>query len=245
MMLVKGRYARVTKEGLKTTGLDGMITDLDLLYVTLKLIGSNIKYVRVRLENISIHETVLYRGVGNEIGTLLGDFFTPNMSKNSQVIGKTKFTPHFFKVGDECRFMYNSRVDQGKIVHIDIKDGKVTIDYQGILLTRKMNDIRLPASEPIFVNSPISRPKVKNEMNTSKINTVVPLSRTIYELSWVLDYELSWGSGSTPQKKIFDSFDAMKSFVNELDPKVITNVQYVRFIETETTQVKPVQMFDI
>lgn len=242
MMLVKGRYARVTKEGLKTSGLDGIITDFDLRYVTLKLIGSNIRCVRVRRENITIHETVLYRGVGNEIGTLLGDFFTPNMTKNSQGIGRTKFTPHFFRVGDECRFMHNSRVDQGKIVHIDIKEGKVTIDHQGMLLTRKMNDIRLSASEPIFVKSPVSRPNIKNEMNTSKINTVVPLSRIyesriIYELSWVLD--------STSQKKIFDSFDAMKSFVNELDPKVITNVQYVRFIETETTQVKPVQMFDI
>ena len=237
MMLVKGRYARVTKEGLKTTGLDGIITDFDLRYVTLKLIGSNIKSVRVRRENITIHETVLYRGVGNEIGTLLGDFFTPNMTKNSQGIGRTKFTPHFFRVDDECRFMHNSRVDQGKIVHIDIKEGKVTINHQGMLLTRKMNDIRLPASEPIFVKSSVSRPNIKNEMNTSKINTFVPLSRIIYELSWV------WYS--TPQKKIFDSFDAMKSFVNELDPKVISDVQYTRFIETETTQVKPVQMFDI
>lgn len=226
MMLVKGRYARVTKEGLKTTGLDGIITDFDLRYVTLKLIGSNIKSVRVRRENITIHETVLYRGVGNEIGTLLGDFFTPNMTKNSQGIGRTKFTPHFFRVGDECRFMHNSRVDQGKIVHIDIKEGKVTINHQGMLLTRKMNDIRLPASEPIFVKSSVSRPLGDKASLT------------------VISYEMTIVKRSGEVKKVeLSTKEKMQEYIDKLvNPDTVVSLSYrkIEKIYRPVVDVKPI-----
>lgn len=226
MMLVKGRYARVTKEGLKTTGLDGIITDFDLRYVTLKLIGSNIKSVRVRRENITIHETVLYRGVGNEIGTLLGDFFTPNMTKNSQGIGKTKFTPHFFRVDDECRFMHNSRVDQGKIVHIDIKEGKVTINHQGMLLTRKMNDIRLPASEPIFVKSSVSRPLGDKASLT------------------VISYEMTIVKRSGEVKKVeLSTKEKMQEYIDKLvNPDTVVSLSYrkIEKIYRPVVDVKPI-----
>lgn len=236
-------FVRVTNEKLKSYGSYGILYDTYEHTIKIKLIASG-KIIQIRKDAIEHCGPIELFKQNNVLGTIRDSCFYYNISGLSMSSDSwTKLrVRHWLYVNDEVSFQFkDKKIYLGKIVDIQAKECKITVGFYSKtgyeIVSLGYRDIRLPSELKPGIETLKYRPKAKNEMNTSKLNTVVPLSRIIYELSWVLD--------STSQKKIFDSFDAMKSFVNELDPKVITNVQYVRFIETETTQVKPVQMFDI
>lgn len=233
MMLVKGRYARVTKEGLKTSGLDGMITGFDFTHVTLKLIGSNIKSVRVRRENITIHAFILYKSNASDpqIGTIKDTFFTPNMTNNPQKIANTKFVPFFFKAGDTVRFMKNSFMDEAEIVHVNVLEGRLTLRHEGMLHTRSLTDVCLPKEkkEPVFI---------KPSIVESAELTTVSYEMTVLKKS---------GEKITPS---FSSKEQMQKYLDKLvNPDTVIRVTYREvkkvYSPVMTVGVKTITKFEV
>ena len=98
MMFQIGRYARITKLGLKYSGKDGFIKSFDNMYVILKMV-ENSQCIRVLRKNVTVHNTALLRknitvhhtalmirSSDGELGTLVNSNFTPTVTERTQHI---------------------------------------------------------------------------------------------------------------------------------------------------------------
>ena len=223
MQFQVGRYARITKLGLKYSGKDGFIKSFDNMYVILKMI-ENSQCIRVLRKNVTVHHTALMiRSSDGELGTLVNSNFTPTVTRRPESAGRSNFKPYFFRTGQQVRIMNNSKMVVASIKTIDISAGIAAVrlaDDSNMIVTRRLVDMRLTLDS-----------KIHETLTASKLSRVVePPKQEAKPVSESNDVEYELTVIKTNVAKTvthFVSKEAMKEYIDKLlSPYNIQSIEY-------------------
>lgn len=230
-----GDYVRVNSPSSKNHGKDGLVTKIQSCGIVTVKMRHNGSYINIKRYNLIKHNLVLWmRKTDGCLGTM------PSSNKFISSVGDqvvypanvNMFVPFFFQRGERVRLMHNSVGYVGEVTEVSIQHSRVQIRFVsksgGVMeLWRNMKDLSLANDKEIPEKE--AKPVTLKEPVIVKTNT---------------EFELTVVKSTSPEKHvtIFNSIDAMKSYLdNVLNPAIVKSISY-REIKKVYGDAKPIKM---